>query len=336
MLMAVESIPFGTTSSGQAVTAYKLQNRCGTHAVVLDYGATLQSLVFDGIELVHGYETVRGYEEGKAYFGATIGRTCNRIAGAAFELNGSHYQLFPNDGRNQNHGGKIGFSHRMWQQVPTDSPGLLLRRISPDGEEGYPGTVVATVQFLLNDENQLHIHYSATTDRDTPLCMTNHSYFNLSKTDSALGHILHCPAEFFVENTAESIPTGYLASVCNTPFDFRTPKSIGRDIDLPTEQLRQASGYDHTLVATKATLSSPDTGITLHISTDLPGIHLYTANYTHEFGRKKYTPRSAVCLEPQLFADSIHHPAFPSAVLKAGKQWHSETIYSFSRMESIL
>ena len=327
--MNLKSYVFGQTAQGEPVTAFVLSNSCDTRVTVLDYGATVQSVVFAGTELVHGYETVQGYENGRAYFGATIGRTCNRIGGASFSLNGKTYSLAANDGRNQLHGGVRGFHQRMWRAAQIAEGGLTLVRFSPDGEEGYPGNLTARVTFLLTEENALHIRYDAAADRDTLVSMTNHSYFNLSGNGSALTHILTCPAETYVENTAETLPTGRLLPVEGTPFDFRRGKSILQGLRQNHAQLRQARGYDHTLVAQEAALQSPETGIALHVKTDLPGIHLYSANYVHERARSCYQPQSAVCLETQLFADAIHHEHFPSPILRAGQHWRSETVYAF-------
>ncbi len=282
--------------------------------------------------MVLGYDDVRGYENGRAYFGATIGRTCNRIAGASFRLGGVRYALAKNEGGNQHHGGACGFDRRMWQVCEAEG-GLRCSRLSPDGEEGYPGNLQVCVTFQLTDDNTLRICYDADTDADTLVSLTNHSYFNLDGGGSALGHLICAPAARFVENRPDGVPTGRLLPTAGTPFDFRTAKPLGRDIEADHVQLTQAGGYDHTLLCTEAEAFSPASGIRLRVTTDLPGIHLYSANGTRETGKNGalYAPRSAVCFETQLFTDGIHHYGFPSPVLHAGEHLHSETEYHFEK-----
>ena len=332
MKLIVTKRPFGRTAAGEAVTAFVMKNDSGMEVTVLDYGATIQSIRVFGVEVVLGYDTISGYEQGSAFLGATIGRTCNRIAGASIQLGGKTYELARNDGRNQHHGGACGFDRRMWEVTESEC-GLVCARLSPDGEEGYPGNLRAAVTFLLTEENTLRIRYDADTDADTLVNMTNHSYFNLNGAGLALDHIISAPASRFVENNAESIPTGRILPVDGTPFDFRQPKPLGQDIETPCQQLRQAKGYDHTLVCSEAEAYAPQTGIRLQVKTDLPGIHLYSANYTNDVGRggTVYSPRSAVCFETQFFADAIHHYGFPSPVLHCGEHMHAETEYHFSK-----
>lgn len=254
--MSVTTIPFGTTAGGEAVTAYRLTNSAGASLTVLDYGAIIQSLCVPNgqggfTDVVLGYDTVREYEENGGFLGATIGRAGNRIGGAAFSLNGVRYELARNDGDNHLHGGVRGFDKRMWQVAPGENA-LVCARLSPDGEEGYPGNLQVQVTFTLTEDNTLSIQYDALSDRDTPVNLTNHSYFNLNGGGSVLDHQLYMNAERFCENDAGCLPTGQLLWVEGTPFDFRTPKAIGADIGADCEQLRRGGG-----AATTTTLCSP-------------------------------------------------------------------------------
>ena len=332
--------PFGALPDGTPVTAARLDNASGCSVTVLDYGATIQSLTVPNqaglpVDVVLGYDAAAGYETNSAYLGATIGRVGNRIGGASFALGGMTYALAKNDGENHLHGGVRGFDRRMWRMT-AEGETLVCERLSPDGEEGYPGNLNVRVTFTLTKDRALRIRYDADTDRDTPVNLTNHSYFNLNGGGSVLGHRLQINAERFCENDAHCLPTGRLLQVEGTPFDFRAGKEIGADIGADNEQLRRFGGYDHNYVLsgkTAARLFSAESGIELTVETDLPGMQLYTANSLTEHtgkGGQTMKPHGAVCLETQLFPNAMNCWGFPSPVLRKGEHMHSETTFSFS------
>lgn len=337
--MAVSSLPFGHTAAGEAVTAWRIEN-AGAALTVLDYGATVQALTVPDrqggtVDVALGYDTVAEYEAGSGYLGATIGRVGNRIGGARFDLGGVTYELAKNDGANHLHGGVRGFDKYIWQAEPAENA-VRFSRLSPDGEEGYPGALRVSVTFALADGPALVIAYDALSDRDTLVNLTNHTYFNLAGGGSVLDHRLQVFAQRFCENDGGCLPTGKLLCVEGTPFDFRRPKPIGRDIGADCEQLRRGGGYDHNFVlagTTAAVLSCPDNGVEMTVETDLPGMQVYTANGLSPRtgkGGAAMGPRDAVCLETQLWPNGMACYGFPSPVLRAGRALHSETCYRFA------
>ena len=338
--MQITSRPFGNTKRGEAVTAWELKNGSGASAVILDYGATVQSLVVpdrngNPVDVVLGYDTVAEYEENGGYLGATIGRVGNRIGGARFSLGGREYVLFKNDGENTLHGGERGFDKYVWDAAERGGR-LVFSRVSPDGEEGYPGELSVSVSFELTEGNELRISYDADTDAPTPVSLTNHTYFNLNGGGDILTHRLTLNAEYFCEGAPDCLPTGRLASVARTAFDFRRGQVLGEALARPDEQTALFGGFDHNMVLSgrhAAELSSPETGIVMDVYTTLPGMQLYTANSLSERAGKRGTRMSshgAVCLETQVFPDGMNHYAFPSPVLHPGEHLHSETVYAFS------
>lgn len=338
--MSVEKFEFGSAGDGRAVAAYRLENRSGASVTVLEYGATVQSLRVPGcggsrIDVVLGYDTVAEYEANGGYLGAIIGRMGNRVGGASFRLNGRTYPLVKNDGENHLHGGVKGFDRQLWTVTPSGEDALVCSRLSPDGEEGYPGNLRVTVTYTLTEQNALRIQYDADTDQDTIVNLTNHSYFNLNGGGSILDHELRVSASRIAENDAGCLPTGRLLEVEGTPFDFRSFKPIGRDIGRDDPQLRFGNGYDHNFVLsgkTAAVLRSARTGIELTVETDLPGMQVYTANSLTERtgkGGQLLRPRDAVCLETQLFPNAMNCYGFPSPVLRAGQHLHTETVFAF-------
>ena len=316
-------------------------------AAVLTYGATLQALEYAGRDCVLGYDTLEGYLSGGSYQGAAVGRYANRIADGRFTLNGTTYDV----GRNENgvghlHGGQAGFDKRVWQAEVLDDgdqPAVRLSRVSPDGEEGYPGNLAVSLTYRIVGGDTLQLSYTAQSDRDTVVNLTNHAYFNLNGQDGGdvLGTQLQIFADAFTPVDARLIPTGELRPVQGTPFDFRQPKAIGRDIAAQDEQLRLGQGYDHNFVLGMdrsrrhaVCAYSPESGIRLDCFTDMPGIQVYTANVLDEPGGKGRRPlqkRHAFCLETQFFPDSPNQPSFPSPVLRAGETYASVTEYRFSR-----
>jgi aldose 1-epimerase len=296
---------------------------------------------------VLGFDNLDGYtaKTNTGHFGALIGRYGNRLAHGIFKLNGQTYHIPVNDGPNSLHGGLKGFDRRVWRAKEVssdDGPGLELRYVSEDGEEGFPGKLTVTVRYTLDDKNALHIDYSATTDKDTVLNLTNHSYFNLAGAGS--GTILHekltLNADRFTPVDSTLIPTGKIQLVAGTPFDFRKATEIGSRIDQDNEQLKFGRGYDHNFVlnhpgdlsAIAAKVEDPGSGRILEVHTDQPGIQFYTGNFldgTVSGIGGTFAHRSALCLETQHYPDSPNQPNFPSTVLRKGQRFHSTTIFQF-------
>lgn len=340
---------FGKTEDGQQTYLFTLTNKNGMEAAITNYGGTVVTLkVPDGNgkldDVVLGYDKLEDYEAGKAYFGAIVGRYANRIAHAKFTLDGTTYTLPKNDGDNHLHGV---FNKRVWNAKDVSSSAgqaLELTYLSKDGEDGFPGNLSVKVVYTLTDQNELKIEYSATTDKDTVLNLTNHCYFNLAGQGN--GEILRTQlmirADRFTPVDATLIPTGELRSVKGTPFDFLTSTVIGARIDQDDQQLKLGHGYDHNWVLNNATAGSlsaaaqayePHSGRILEVSTTEPGLQLYTGNFLDGIrgkGGKVYNRRYAFCLETQHFPDSPNHPQFPSTVLKPGQHFESTTVYKFS------
>lgn len=337
MSVSVEKKPFGVTKDGEAVSVHCIRNEA-LAVEIMEYGAAIRSLwVHHGgawTDAVLGYDTLREYEENDGYLGACIGRVGNRIGGAAFTLNGKDYRLAGNDGENHLHGGERGFDKYVWsaEMLPD---GVRLTRVSPDGEEGYPGTMCAAVSYRLCGDT-LTMAYEASADRDTLCNLTNHSYFNLNGSGSVLGHTLQIGAEEFLENSAATLPTGKRLPVAGTPFDFRAPKRVGQDIGADDIQLRNGGGYDHNFCLTgetAAVLRGDASGITMTVRTTLPGMQLYTANFLTERRGKQgaiYAPRCALCLETQYFPNAMACDGFEKPILRAGDLWRHCTTLTFS------
>jgi aldose 1-epimerase len=337
MQISIEKRQFGATSNGRSVFSYIADN--GQIAVeVMEYGVTIRSLwVNKGgarTDVVLGYDTLKEYEENDGYLGACVGRVGNRIGGAEFKLNGKRYTLAKNDGENHLHGGIRGFDKRIWNaKILPD--GIRFERISPDGEEGYPGTLSAAVSYRINGST-LTIEYEATSDADTLCSMTNHSYFNLNGFGSVLGHTLMINADEFLENSSATLPTGKRLQVEGTPFDFRAAKPVGQDIASDSIQLKNCGGYDHNfclLEEPAAVLCGDKSGITMSVRTTLPGLQLYTANVLTERRGKNgavYSPRCALCLETQYYPNAMACIGFEKPILKKGELWNHRTTLTFS------
>ncbi|MDR1800383.1 MAG: galactose mutarotase [Lachnospiraceae bacterium] len=338
---------FGVTKDGKAVSLYTLKNTHGVKASVTDFGATLVSLIVPDkngkpLDVVLGYDDVGTYEERGtiAYFGAIIGRVGNRIKGAKFTLNGETFTLTDNYNGCTLHGGRDQYNIRVWDVVEADEKHVSFLLVSPDGDQGFPGEAKITVTYTLTDDNSLEIHYHGTVDKDTPVAMTHHSYFNLSGHDSGdvLKHLLWINADTFCEIDDMSIPTGKMVDVTGTPLDFTTPKEVGADLFNDCESLKLAGGYDHNYAINGsgfrpvASLCSKESGITMEVQTDLPGMQFYSANLTTEPGKGgvTYQPHCAICLETQYFPDSVNQTYFESPIVKAGKSFDSVTAYKFN------
>ncbi|HLH08524.1 MAG TPA: aldose epimerase family protein [Terriglobales bacterium] len=343
---------FGKTPDGQEVQLFTLTNKNGVEARITNFGGIIVSLKTPDrkgqlADIVLGYDNLDGYIGDKAFLGALIGRYGNRIAKGEFKLDGKTYHLPLNDGPNTLHGGPDAFNKKVWtaKDVSTHStPMLQLTYVSKDGENGFPGTLTAVVSYSLTNSNELRIDYSATTDKDTVLNLTNHSYFNLKGAGEGdiLQHELRLNANKFTPVDATLIPTGELKNVQGTPFDFRKSTAIGARINADDQQLKYAGGYDHNWVlnslgsgqlVTAAHVYEPTTGRVLEVMTDQPGLQFYTGNFLdgtiHGKGGKVYQKRGAFCLETQHFPDSPNHPSFPTTELKPGEKFHSTTIFKF-------
>jgi aldose 1-epimerase len=344
--------PFGATPDGKAVDLFTLTNAHGLEARIMTFGATVVSLrVPDRAgkldDVVLGYPSLTGYLEKSPYFGSTVGRYGNRIGKGRFTLDGRTYQLTTNDGPNHLHGGARGFDKVVWSvdTARADSTAsLAFAYTSPAGEEGYPGTLAVRVTYTLTDRDELRIDYRATTDAPTIVNLTHHSYFNLAGagTRDILGHELMIPADRYTPVDATLIPTGELAAVDGTPFDFRTPTAIGARIGQDNVQLKRGRGYDHNWVLDRqgdaltlaARLTEPTTGRTLEVLSTEPGIQFYSGNFldgtiTGKEGRV-YQHRFGLCLEPQHFPDSPNKANFPPTLLRPGQEYRSSTVLRFS------
>lgn len=351
----VEVQPFGSLSSGQNVDLYVLTNDKGMVVSITNYGATVVNIKVPdraghAADVALGFDTPRGYEEGKSYIGATIGRYGNRIAHGAFTLDGKSYTLPKNNGDNTLHGGINGFNKKIWaaKEVSSkDGAAVQFTYVSPDGEEGFPGTLTTTVLFTLyKDKKELRIDYTASTDKSTVVSLTNHTYFNLAGENQGpiLDQTLQLNAGKFTPVDSGLIPTGELREVKNTPFDFTHPVAIGKRIDDADEQLKFGHGYDHNWVLDRPAGSSgpvlaaiahdPKSGRVLEVLTTEPGMQFYTGNFLDGKVKGKngyaYPRRSAFCLETQHFPDSPNHANFPSSTLLPGREMHSTTIFRFS------
>lgn len=342
---------FGTLPSGEEVQIYHLENKSGAFAEVLQFGAILVKLCVpdrDGrlTDVVLGYDDLAGYEVNGCFFGATIGRSGNRIAQSRFTLDGKEIVLTPNEGANNLHSGPDGFEKKMWtaSEISEDKNAVTFSRISPDGENGFPGEFNVSVTYEMTEENELRIVYGGVCDQTTIANMTNHSYFNLAGegSGSAMDQYLTIHAEQYTPVGEESIPLGENAAVEGTPMDFRKAHKIGDEIEADFEQLRITGGYDHNYVTdgyNKASIReiaeawSEKTGIQMNVLTDCPCVQFYAANFVdQEHGKNGhvYNKREAFCLETQVEPNAVNVENFHSPILEAGERYYSETIYRFS------
>jgi aldose 1-epimerase len=349
-MQRIQKQPFGKTADGQAVDLYTLTNANGLEAKIITYGGIVVSLKVPDRngklgDVVLGYDRLEGYLKDNAYLGCIVGRYANRIAKGRFTLNGRQYQLAQNNGENHLHGGVGGFDKVVWKAKPVqskDGPSLSLNYLSKDGEEGYPGNLSVTVVYTLTNKNELKIAYSATTDKDTIVNLTHHSYFNLAGSGSVLNHHLMINADRFTPVDQTLIPTGEIRSVKGTPMDFTAPAVIGARIEQQDEQLKFGRGYDHNWVLNKngdgltlaARVYEPESGRVMEVYTTEPGLQFYSGNFLDSSitGKSKqvYQKRFGFCLETQHFPDSPNKPEFPSTVLKPGQKYATTTVYRFS------
>ena len=343
----VTKASFGTTPDGKAVEIYTLRSK-DLEVKIMTYGARVVSVEAPDrsgkrADVVLGHKDLQGYiDDKKTYFGAVVGRYGNRIAKGQFTIDGKQYQVPVNNNGQSLHGGLVGFDSLVWtgKQIPD---GVEMTLVSPDGDQGYPGTLTAHVRYTLKDD-ALRLDYSATTTKATVVNLTNHSYFNLAGEGSGtiLHHVIKLNADHYTPVDKVLIPTGDLPSVAGTPFDFRAPHAIGEHIDTAgDQQIEFGGGYDHNWVLngangvmkTAAVVEDPSSGRTLTVTTTQPGVQFYTGNFldgtlTGKSGRA-YAKRDAFCLETQHFPDSPNHPKFPTTLLRPGQTMHSTTVFTF-------
>jgi aldose 1-epimerase len=346
---SVSHAPFGTTKDGKAVDRYTLTNSHGVEVRAMTYGGIITSIRVPDrtgamTDVVLGFDTLDGYLTDHPYFGAIVGRYGNRIAKGQFTLDGRTYKLATNNGPNHLHGGIRGFDKMVWTARSVEGAegvGVALTRVSPDGEEGYPGNLNATVTYTLTDRNELIVRYQATADKATPVNLTQHTYFNLAGGGDILGHEVMLNADRYTPVDATLIPTGELTPVQGTPFDFRRRTAIGARIKQDDPQLKNGNGYDHNWVLNRtgaglqvaARVVEPKTGRTLEVATTEPGVQFYSGNFLDGTIKGKggavYNLRNGLCLETQHFPDSPNHPNFPTSILKPGDSYSSQTVFTF-------
>lgn len=337
---------FGKTKEGQEVFLYTIGNQNGMKAAVTNYGATLVSLFVpdkDGeiADIVLGYDDVTGYESRSAYLGATVGRNSNRIGDGIAKIDGVVYQLDQNENKNNHHGGKDGYSFRVWSVMNVADNQIKLAMSSQDGDQGLPGTAFFSVTYTVTEENELKIEYDGISDKDTIMNFTNHSYFNLKGEEDGniLDHILWVNAQDYTPIAPVTcLPTGEIAPVLGTPLDFTTPTKVGDRIDEEFDQLVYGAGYDHNFVLSKEEGSFEKVASIevegkrkVEVFTDTPGIQIYTGNFLDTVGKNgfHYDKRSGIAAETQFFPNAVNTENFPSTIVKAGEKYHSVTIYRF-------
>ena len=325
---------FGYLADGAEARLYTIENG-RVRAEVTSFGAALVSLYVDGVDVCLGLDDVNAYATQGGYLGAVVGRNANRVGGAKFVMNGQTVTLPANEGTTCLHSGPDGWSHRLWEKKAHSENSLTLGIFSPDGDQGFPGNADMTVTYTIENDG-LTIAYRAVSDKDTVFNVTNHAYFNLfgqDKPERAMDQELMIPARAFCPDDAKNIPTGELRNVEGTPFDFRVFKAIGRDIGMDYEPLHLQGGYDHNFVNVGevcAVMRNPENGLTMTVTTDLPGVQVYAGNFLDNTGKGiVYGKRSGVALETQYFPDAVNHPEWVQPFVKAGEVWESVTRYAF-------
>ncbi|MCU0785429.1 MAG: galactose mutarotase [Verrucomicrobia bacterium] len=346
----ISKAPFGKAPDGTPVDIYTLYNGNGAEARICNYGGIVTSLKVPDRngrlgDVVLGYDSLAGYLKSSPYFGCLVGRYGNRIARGKFKLGGTTYTLATNNGPNSLHGGIQGFDKVVWEATTVNGRGgpmLKLHYVSPDGEEGYPGNLSVTAVYTLTDDNELRLDYTATTDKETVVNLTHHSYFNLRGHGDNLGHVVQINADEFIPVDSTLIPTGELRPVEGTPFDFRKPTAIGARVNADDQQIKFGGGYDHCWVinqkpgelAQQAVVYEPESGRVMEVWSTEPGLQFYGGNFLDGTitgkGGWTYQYRNGFCMEPQHFPDSPNQPDFPSVVLKPGQTYRNTIIYKFS------
>ena len=347
----IEKDSYGITQEGQEVDRYTLSNAAGMQVEIITYGGIITSMKVPNAagglnDVVLGYDSLSDYEKGSPYFGALIGRYGNRIADGSFTLDDQTYTLVQNDGKNHLHGGTKGFDKVVWSadsKIEDNKAVLQLHYLSQDMEEGYPGNLHTEVVYTLTNDNMLEVAYKATTDKKTVVNLTQHAYFNLSGAKDILDHELRLQAPRYLPIDETLIPTGEIASVEGTPFDFTSFKTIGRDIETESLQLERGLGYDHCWVLdnpnkelqTAALLKEASSGIQMEVRTDQPAIQFYSGNFLDGTNPMKqsdsfYNYRSGLCLETQHYPNAPNEASFPSTVLSPGEVYSTKTQFLFS------
>jgi len=341
--------------NGQDIYLYYLQNANGIKVDITNFGAAITAIITPDrgnnfADIAFGYDSLQGYIDDKHYIGSIVGRYTNRIAGGLVELDGKFHQLTIKPGGYHHHGGTVGFNKKVWQStsvINNGCPAVEMKYLSPDGEEGFPGNLLVKVTYTLNNQNQLTVDFSAKTDKTTLLNLTQHTYFNLAghAKGSILEHELTMPLNNYLPVNKNQVPHGEIAPVAGTPFDFKGPKAIGKDINADNEQLTLSDGYDHSwVIKTKnsdelklaARVTEAGSGRVLTVYTTEPAVHLYPGNALDGVVGKDgavYTRRSGFCIETQQYPDSPNQPHFPNTVLREGEVFKSQTIFEFGIRE---
>ena len=339
--MKITKKEFGTLN-GKTIYEYTLSNDNLT-ASILNYGGIVRTLIYKGVDVVLGRDTLPEYLQNSGCFGAIVGRNANRLENAEFTLNGKLYKLTANDGRNNLHGGSNNWSKRIWDAEEKDDNTLVLSLMSNDGDEGFPGNVHVRVTYSITPDDALSVTYEGESDCDTILNMTNHSYFNLNGHDSgsAENHILSMNCHFYTPNDEECMPTGEILQVKGTPFDFTTPNRIGQAFSDDFIQSKMFGGLDHNFVIDgsglrlAASFCGDKTGIKMDTYTDCPGIQIYSCNKTDSERVCKngahYVLHSGICFETQAFPNAMKHTHFPCTILRKGEKYYTQTIFKFSK-----
>ena len=342
--------PFGTTPDGTEITLFTLSNDQNLEVSIINFGGAITSIKVPDRnnvigDVVLGYDTLDEYVRNPRFFGGLIGRHANRIANGRFSLNGVAHQLAQNNGANHLHGGTKGYDKRVWSaegRRAADSVDVRLGYLSKDGEENYPGNLKVSVDYVVNNDNELRVEYRATTDKDTIVNLTNHSYFNLAGSGDILEHQLMINADSFTPVSKDLIPTGEIQRVSETAMDFRKPATIGSGIDEPFDQLGFTGGYDHNYVLRESAnplrlackLREKSSGRTLEVFTTQPGLQFYSGNFLDGSlkgrGGVVYEKYAGLCLETQGFPDAPNHANFPSTVLRVGEVYEAVAVFRFS------
>lgn len=342
----IEKTSFGRVGENE-VFLFKLDNKKGLAAEIISYGGIIKNLTYNGVDVVLGRDDLNEYMNNTGCYGALIGRNSNRIANGEFTLNGKKYTLAKNNGKNNLHGGLMGFDKRVWEAktIDKDEPSLVLSLVSADGDEGFPGKVKVKVTYTLTKENSIKIHYEGKSSEDTLLNMTNHSYFNLNGHASGTvdGHTLTMQSSFYTPNTDECMPYGVVEAVDGTPFDFRNGLKLGDGFSSEHEQIKLFSGYDHNFALSGfgyrhfATLVGDESGIKMDCFTDRPAVQIYSGNVIDTERACKdgvrYPVHGGVCLETQVFPNAMEYSHFPSPILKKGEKYETTTEFKFSGEE---
>lgn len=336
---------YSFTRLGGTAEVYTLKNHGGMEARILTYGGRILSLAAPDrngelSDVIVGYERAEDYlDKHPAYFGATVGRYCNRIGGGRFELGGREYKLTQNDGAHTLHGGAAGFDKK-FMKARIDGDALELSFLSPDGEEGFPGNLAVTVRYSLTEDNELKIGYIAESDADTPISLTNHAYFNLGKRDDVLGHVLYINSSRITDADDDLIPHGGYVGIDGTPFSFKRPTRLGENMFSKEHMISLCHGFDFNYCIDRRTphglelcaaVYDGESGRLMECYTTLPGVQLYTSNtFAGTVGKKIYPDYAAVCLETQRYPNSPNCPNYPSCILKRGERYEETTVYKFS------